>query len=248
MTFTIYAASRVGCVRANNEDMLLVDYSYVRNSKMQARTNLSNTDRYLLALADGMGGHQRGEVASSLVLHNLHFFFNDIPAKLVPGDFFEAIYGWLGSINNTLEAQGQNDPDYRGMGTTLVALAFYNKEFYWMNCGDSRLYRLRNGELTQITTDHSLNNLMGSREHSNVITNCIGGGCKSSYIDMVQCTPEIQPSDTLLLCSDGLSDMLTDEQIKQIILDGGNADTLCQAAEAAGGYDNVSVILVHVSD
>ena len=89
---------------------------------------------------------------------------------------------------------------------------------------------------------------MGSREHSNVITNCIGGGCKSSYIDMVQCTPEIQPSDTLLLCSDGLNDMVADCDIQRLLNEGADAGALCQAAVDAGGYDNVSVILVHVSD
>lgn len=248
MNFTIYAASKVGCVRSNNEDMLLIDSHYVRNSRMRAKVNLNDTDRYLLALADGMGGHQCGEVASSLVLHNLQFFYNDIPAKLHPGDFNEAIFGWLGSVNNIIEAQGRNEPSCRGMGTTLVALAFYNKEFYWLNCGDSRLYRLHDGVLMQLTTDHSLNNLMGNNDHSNIITNCIGGGCTSSYIDLVKCTQEIQPGDTLLLCSDGLSDMISNDDIRKILLEGGNADGLCAAAEKAGGYDNVSAIVAHVTE
>jgi protein phosphatase len=72
------------------------------------------------------------------------------------------------------------------MGTTLVAFAYFNKRFYWMNCGDSRIYRLHDGSLKQLSTDHSLTNLVGgSNEHTNYITNCISGGCKTSYIDMV---------------------------------------------------------------
>ena len=81
MKLIISAASRVGCIRTNNEDMLLVNDSYVRNGKMSTEVNMEEHDRYLLALADGMGGHQSGEVASSDVLHNLQFFFSDIPSN-----------------------------------------------------------------------------------------------------------------------------------------------------------------------
>jgi protein phosphatase len=132
------------------------------------------------------------------------------------------------------------------MGTTLVALAYYNDEFFWMNCGDSRLYRLHEGTLVQITTDHSLSNLLGNNKHSNIITNCIGGGCKNSYIDLVLCTPDVQSGDLFLLCSDGLTDMLPDETIERMLVEGSDATALCVAAEAAGGYDNVSAIVVRV--
>lgn len=248
MKLVISAASRVGCVRNNNEDMLLVDECFVRNGRMTTKVDTDHTDRYMLALADGMGGHQSGEVASSDVLHNLQFFFSDIPSKLKPGDFNETIYEWLESINNIIDSKGYTDPQYRGMGTTLVALAYYDRQFYSMNCGDSRLYRLHEGKLQQLTTDHSLSNLMGSSEHSNIITNCIGGGCKSSYIDMVQCTQEVNVSDTFLLCSDGLNDMVCDADIEQMLADGYEADALCQTAEQAGGFDNVSAIVIHVTE
>jgi protein phosphatase len=115
-----------------------------------------------------------------------------------------------------------------------------------MNCGDSRLYRLHDGVLQQLTTDHSLNNLLGSNQHTNIITNCIGGGCKTSYIDLVQCTADVQPGDVFMLCSDGLSDMISDEEIARLLLSGHEATALCEAAEEAGGHDNVSVIVIHV--
>ena len=243
----ITAASRVGCVRTNNEDMLLVGEWFIRNGKMSTHVDTGATDRYLMALADGMGGHNSGEVASSDTLHNLQFFFSDLPTGLAAGPLNEAIVEWLGSMNTIIDSCGREDMRYRDMGTTLVALAYYNQQFYWMNCGDSRLYLLRDGQLRQLTTDHSLNNLFGQPAHCSAITNCIGGGCKNSFVDMVQCTDMVQPGDVLMLCSDGLSDMVDDKRIASLLADGFDADALCQAAEDAGGRDNVSVIVARVS-
>ena len=242
----ITAASRIGCVRTNNEDMILVGEWFVRNSKLRAHYSTGESDRYLVALADGMGGHSGGEVASSDTLHNLQFFFGDIPSGLKTSDFNEMIVEWLESINNILSSKGHSDPIYRNMGTTLVALAYYGGEFYWLNCGDSRLYRLHEGRLSQVTTDHSLSNLMGIDEHSSIITNCIGGGCSTSFIDMVRFTQDVQPGDVFMLCSDGLNDMVDDREIERMLSEGFDADALCQAAEDAGGYDNVSVCVISV--
>ena len=242
----ITAASDVGCVRHNNEDMILVGDQFIRNDKYSTSVELTEKDRYMIALADGMGGHNSGEVASQDVLHNLQFFFSDLPLGLKMGDFNEAIFEWLESINNIIDSKGHSEPRYHNMGTTLVALAYYEDEFYWMNCGDSRLYRYHDGRLSQVTTDHSLNSLMGTTEHSSIITNCIGGGCKSSYIDMVCCTEDIQHGDIFLLCSDGLSDMVSDHRIEQLLASGKTASDLCDAAIKAGGNDNVSVCLAKI--
>ena len=83
---------------------------------------------------------------------------------------------WHHSINLIIDSKGHADSTMAQMGTTLVGVLYYNQHYYWMNCGDSRLYRLRNGQLTQLTTDHSLNNVHGEKRHSNIITNCIGAG------------------------------------------------------------------------
>lgn len=246
MKFSISAASYVGCVRHNNEDMVLVDDKFIRNGKHWTMIDTDNGDRYLMALADGMGGHSSGEVASSDVLHNLQYFFSDLPSKLSVEDFNEVIFEWLESINNIIDSKGRSDSRFNGMGTTLVALAYYNHQFYWLNCGDSRFYRLHGSELQQVSTDHSLNNLVGDGHHSNVITNCIGGGCKMSYIDVVQCTSEVLSSEVLLLCSDGLSDMLPDDEIQSLLENGADAAKLCKAAELAGGLDNVSACVIKI--
>lgn len=242
----ISSASRVGCVREQNEDMILVDKHFVRDDDYKTLLTLNHEDRYIIAIADGMGGHNRGDVASSDALHNLQYYYHDIPTGLKAGDFNEAMVGWLESINNFVASKGRADEQYKGMGTTLVGLAYFAGDFYSMNCGDSRLYRFRDGVLTQLTTDHSLNTMLGSAKHSSVITNCIGGGCTSSYIDVVRLTDDVHSGDIYLLCSDGLSDMVSDKLITRLLSDGANANLLCEAAIEKGGLDNVSACIVMI--
>ena len=200
--------------------------------------------RYIVAVADGMGGHNRGDIASSDVLHNLQFYYNDLPAGFGPSEFNETVVEWLDGINNLVASKGRADEQFKGMGTTLVCFAFYEGEYYSMNCGDSRLYRYRNGELLQLTTDHSLSNLLGKEKHTSIITNCIGGGCSTSYIDIVRMTQDILMDDIYMLCSDGLTDMLDDQKIASLMAVGADANALCEAAIAAGGLDNVSCCIL----
>ena len=243
----ITASSRVGMVRTNNEDMLLVGDLLLRNGKMSKHADTGDADRYMMALADGMGGHAGGEVASADTLSNLKFFFSDLPKGLSPGEFNEAMNEWLRSINNVLESKGMDNYSYHGMGTTLVAMAYYEKHFFWINCGDSRLYRLHDGKLQQLTTDHSYSNFVGStKKTSPMITNCIGAGCRTSYLDLVECTTQVEAGDTFMLCSDGLTDLVDDAEIERLLSGEFDADALCQAAEDEGGRDNVSVIVVRV--
>lgn len=240
ITIHMTAASKVGCVRSQNEDMVLLGSHFVRNDAFSTRVDLTNSDRYIMAVADGMGGHNRGDVASSDALHNLEFYFHDLPTGLSPDSIKDKFEDWLVSINNIIDSKGRSDEQYKGMGTTLVGLAFYEGQFYTLNCGDSRLYRFRDGDLTQLTSDHSLSNMLGSSQHSNVITNCIGGGATSSFIDIVNITDDIKEGDVYMLCSDGLTDMLPDSIIYTLLAEGSDANTLCDAAVAAGGLDNVS--------
>jgi len=224
----------------------LVNNQFIREDSYHTQVVLGREDRLLMAVADGMGGHNRGDIASNDTLRNLHYFFYDIPLCLSPGDFNEAMVGWLDSINNYIASKGRADEQFKGMGTTLVGLAYYNREFYSMNCGDSRLYRFRDHQLVQLTTDHSLSNLVAGEKRTNIITNCIGGGSNSSFIDMVQMTDDVLQGDVFLLCSDGLTDMLSDEEISKLFEQNADADVLCNAAIEAGGIDNVSCCVISV--
>ena len=242
----VSAASWTGRVRSQNEDMVMVDNQFIRENTYHTKFVLGREDRLMLAVADGMGGHNRGDVASSDTLHNLHYYFYDIPSNLSAGDFNEAMVGWLDSINNYVLSKGRADEQFKGMGTTLVGLAYYNRDLYSLNCGDSRLYRFRNHQLVQLTTDHSLSNMVVGEKRTNIITNCIGGGCNSSFVDMVQITNDVIQGDVYMLCSDGLTDMLPDEMICKLLEQNTDADGLCNAAIEAGGIDNVSCCVIGV--
>ena len=242
----ISAASWKGCVRNQNEDMILVEDRFVREDTFRTQAVLGRDDRLMVAVADGMGGHNRGDIASNDVLHNLQYFFYDIPASFSASDFNEAIVGWLDSINNYVASKGRADEQFKGMGTTLVGFVYYNQNFYSMNCGDSRLYRFRQHQLVQLTTDHSLSNMVVGEKRTNIITNCIGGGCNSSFVDMVQMTNDVIQGDVYMLCSDGLTDMLPDEKICKLLEQNTDADGLCNAAIEAGGIDNVSCCVIGV--
>ena len=243
---TLTAASRVGCVRSNNEDMIFAYDKFVRSDAYRTEFMTENSERFLIALADGMGGHNAGEVASEQTLSSLKFFINDIPRGFSIGEFEETMMEWLQFICDTINRRGHADPSLHDMGTTLIAVIFYGGKYYWLNCGDSRLYRLRDGKLLQLSTDHSLSNARGEVKHSNIITNCIGAGCKNAYLDIFEFTNDFRSGDTYMLCSDGLNDMIADEKIEYIASTGGNASNMCQAAIDAGGYDNVSVCIIRI--
>ena len=240
------AASRIGCVRSNNEDMVLAYDKLLRSDAYKTEFMTENTDRFIIALADGMGGHNAGEVASEETLSNLKYFIHDLPRGLAPGEMNEMMVEWLNSVNKMINSRGLMDTSKLDMGTTLVGVLYYGERYYWMNCGDSRLYRLRDGQLTHLTVDHSLTKNDGSQRHSNVITNCIGAGFKDSYIDFYEFTNDVLPGDTYLLCSDGLNDMITDLEIQELMVANKTANQLCEAAIEAGGFDNVSTCVFHI--
>lgn len=240
------AASRIGCVRSNNEDMVLAYDKLLRSDAYKTEFMTENTDRFIIALADGMGGHNAGEVASEETLSNLKYFIHDLPRGLAPGEMNEMMVEWLNSINKIINSRGLMDTSKLDMGTTLVGVLYYGERYYWLNCGDSRLYRLRDGQLTQLTEDHSLTKNDGSQRHSNIITNCIGAGFKDSYLDFYEFTNDVLPGDTYLLCSDGLNDMITDLEIQELMVANKTANQLCEAAIEAGGFDNVSTCVFHI--
>jgi len=242
------AASRVGNVRSNNEDMVLAFDRFIRSDIYQTVLAPDNLDRFVIGVADGMGGHNAGEVASEQVMQNLKFYYNDMPKGMTSAELESVMNNWLQSIHQLINARGHNNRTLCDMGTTLVALLYYGKRYFWINCGDSRLYRLRDGQLTQLTTDHSLMSEDGEKKHSNYITNCIGAGCKDTYMDMTEITDDFKVGDTYVLCSDGLNDMVPDYVIEKMLNEGATANDLCEEAIDAGGFDNVSVCVLRIED
>lgn len=242
----ISASSNVGLIRTNNEDMILVRNKYIRDEDYAMEIDMSMCDRLAVAVADGMGGYEAGEVASQEVLSSLHFFLSDMPEKLSDGDFRDAIDDWLNSINIAINSKGKNNDAYFNMGNTLVGLLFYEGRVYWMNCGDSRIYRFRGGKLQQLSTDHSYLGMYGESTRPSAITNCIGAGCTTTYIDMEEITADVLSGDVFLICSDGMTDMVDDCHIERLLDIDCDASQLCHAAIDAGGYDNCSSCVVKI--
>ena len=242
----ITTSCQKGNVRPNNEDAISIDGKLIRDDSYNTIIEIGNSDRdiHLCAVADGMGGYEGGEVASMNTLDSLSFFIKDLPAGLDVVQLKEHINVWLNSINSTINKMGRYNMSLKNMGTTLVAVIFYYGRCYWFNAGDSRLYLHKKDKLVQITLDHTLATVRNSKKHNNIPTNCIGAGNENAYIDFGDITDDIDNDTTLLLCSDGLNDMLTDDQIEMVIRQEGRAKDLTHLATVEGGIDNVSTCMI----
>jgi serine/threonine protein phosphatase PrpC len=240
-----------GMVRSHNEDSIATDAAYG-----------------LVVLADGMGGYNAGEVASGMATSVIVSEMRQVLESTQPNQIDPRTNQTIAArllreqvlrANSAIYQAAQNQPQYAGMGTTLVASLFYDNRVLVAHLGDSRLYLLRDGGLRQVTRDHSLlqeqidSGLLTleqakNAQHKNLVTKALG-------IDP-SVEPEIheyptRPGDIYLLCSDGLCDMVDDEEIGATLQAlGGNlklaAQQLVQMANDNGGRDNVSVILVRV--
>ena len=209
----------------------------------------------LFAVADGMGGHAGGEVASRLAVDALAAAFGRQPTGAGLSDA-------VTEANSVVWQHSLDNPELRGMGTTLTAVALVNEDGHdvlaLVNVGDSRCYRFHDGELAQITTDHSLaeemvrSGEMTSAEaavhpHRHIVTRALGVSADVT-VDLWR----IQPvrGDRFLLCSDGLTNELTTEQIGEVLSSvadpGKAAELLVQAARTHGGSDNITAVVVDV--
>ena len=228
-----------------------------------------NNDLGLAVLADGMGGHNAGEVASKMsvdtILNNVKGFmgsFNKTSAELSDELQEEDAVGMsleaISEANFSVFTAASENPAYKGMGTTLVMALLHGSDLIISHVGDSRLYRFRKSELEQLTLDHSLyqemitGGFMSEEEadqslNKNMITRALGIA-EDVEIDVQQ--QVVNSGDVYLLCSDGLSDMLSYEEIKAVMDASGKdmklaAQTMINQANDNGGADNISVILMH---
>ena len=235
----IYAMTDVGRRREVNQD-----YVYVTDRPIGPFPNL-------LTVADGMGGHKAGDFASSYTVNVLKD-----ELKKTPMDKPEEILRSVVSIaNHKLIEAASRDIKLEGMGTTLVAATVVGNTLYFANVGDSRLYVV-GSKIRQITRDHSYVEEMvrigeldraDARNHpdKNIITRAVGAEDK---VEPDFFTVELQEGEIVLMCSDGLTNMLEDEEIRMIISGARDlvekAESLVEAANANGGRDNISVILI----
>ena len=217
----------------------------------------------LFVLADGLGGYNAGEVASvmaiSAVLDRLSAALAAPNVGDVPFAPDEAIYDTVGEINATIYNAALNSAAFEGMATTLVIAWFLGTRLWIAHTGDSRLYRFRNGQLEQLTRDHSfsqelLDAGMVTEEEArllpakNLVTRALGA---SADIEPEIQDVEVQGGDRLLLCSDGLTEMVGTYEIAGLLSIGEDdmhetARRLIDLANESGGRDNISVVLIQV--
>jgi len=247
--------TNVGMKRTHNEDnFILVE------------------DQSLFVVADGMGGHACGEVASQMAVENLSKFFKETsendeitwPFKEEKGLMYEEnrLVTSIKLANLRIFESSANDSRFRGMGTTVVGSLFTNGTVYIGHVGDSRAYRWRTGGLEQLTEDHSLlNDYIRANKltpeeieafpHKNVIVRALGMK-ETVQVDVSRLEPI--PGDVYLLCSDGLSGPVTDQEIQEILTKLCNVDLqeaanqLIARANENGGPDNITAVLVKITE
>ena len=238
MKSRVHGLTDVGRRRENNQDQLLVD-----------------EQRDVYAIADGMGGHAAGEVASSIAIEALAETISETTEEAANQVLVDAFQEGNRRICESVLARGE----WRGMGTTIVALVRRDDKVIIGHVGDSRSYVLRNGALVQLTDDHSwvaeqvrMGLLTNEEAHKhpmrNIVTRAMGNRLELE-VDVSE--QPIQPGDVFLLCSDGLNSMLGDETIGEILA--ANRDdpvqacrALIDAANEHGGDDNITVIVLAI--
>jgi protein phosphatase len=226
-----------------------------RKHNEDAYTILEN--HHLFVIADGMGRHAAGEVASQLCVEAIGEAFNEGKFGKTPFDpalpkRANRIRGAILEANGRILSTAQENDAYAGMGTTVVAAYFSpnNQRVYIAHVGDSRCYRLRDGKISQLTTDHTLGAAGITGKSAAVLSRAVGVE-ENVEVDVSMESP--LPTDIYLLCSDGLSRMVTDEEIQGTVnelarnLDGAT-QKLIEMANARGGRDNITAILVRVDD
>ena len=243
MTLEFATALDVGRARTNNEDSVALD-----------------ADAKVVVLADGMGGYNAGEVASgmatSLVCSSLVQWLGAHAAPTAR-ELALAMEKSVGQANRAIFDAANGNPQYSGMGTTLVMVAVAGGHLVVGHVGDSRAYRLRGGQLQRLTRDHSLlqeqldagliTPAQAARStNRNLVTRALG---VEAEVSLEAREHSLMQDDLLLLCSDGLTDMVGDEGICDLLCHThASLQTACHslvdAANAAGGRDNISVVLV----
>lgn len=262
----------VGRARSINQDHFLIaelaKTLCVRQTSLpQPKLQHGDERGHLFVVADGMGGHAGGEQASALAIETVEtFIINSVKwffqlegseGKQVEEEFQSAVT----QADERMFAESAVHPELDGMGTTLTMAYSLNGDLFVVHVGDSRCYFLREGRLQRVTRDHTFVEEMlrhgmlapdDALHHRlrHVITNAIGGRAPGVQVEVHKL--RLQPGDVLLLCSDGLTDQLSDEQIAAFLQGAGDPDQCCQrlidAANESGGKDNITAIVARFED
>ena len=248
-----FILSHKGLVRSNNEDCAAVLESCDFGDKKPT----------LAVLADGIGGHNAGEVASRIAVDTIITSFN----QMKPSDPLTMLESAILAANQKILDNINDHPDRKGMGTTCVCALIIGKTLYAAHLGDSRLYLLRTRKLSQLTNDHTLfeefkhlvirqsDNNTRSHPMAHVLSRYLGSrhviDVDKNLIGIVKTAESfnLKSDDILLLCSDGLTDLLTDDEITHILLTCAGrkrAQSLIYRALENGGHDNTTVIVLKI--
>ena len=247
MMYTFCTKTDPGRARENNEDSVTYDGA-----------------AQIAVLADGMGGYNAGEIASGMatafIKSEMSRWLAEAGGHAKAREIRRALEICVDNANRSIFNAANSNPQYHGMGTTLVVAVFQDSKMLLGHIGDSRCYRLRAGAFEQITKDHSLLQEQidaglltleqaANSTYKNLVTRALGVD-DTVLLDLSEY--EVQPGDLYVMCSDGLSDMVDDAEIANIV-DGEQtmdekSDALIDAANRHGGRDNISVLLVQVGN
>jgi protein phosphatase len=264
----IGAVTHRGAVRSRNEDQFAV-VRRSRTSEVMAcslpddELTRDQDEAWLLVVADGLGGQVSGQIASATAIRSVLRFASELsswimrPLGGLREDLEERIGLYCEAINRDMQAQVEANPKLAGMATTLTSVYLFGTNAVITNVGDSRSYLIRNDELRQITNDHTLAQQL--KEHGlpaevthayrNVLTRCFDTTGKPANFDLFHMN--LQLGDRLLLCSDGLTDMVSDKDLLRIIQASDSTAEACRMLAATalrnGGRDNITIVLVQVT-
>jgi serine/threonine protein phosphatase PrpC len=242
-TLHCFGLSDIGLVRSNNEDIW---------------SDLSKHGFFILA--DGMGGHNAGEVAAKeavrFICTSMEELFSSPKSKWSLQELSSFIKLSIENANSWVYHLGQKKKEYKGMGTTLCSLLFYKRDLIYSHVGDSRIYRYRKRQFDQLTKDHSLKNALisqgkfkeaspGTFPYKNVLTRAIG---THAEIDAEIDIAHVNTDDIYLMCTDGLSDYVESKEIASTLRKHTNpkiaATHLIAQAKENGGNDNITVVII----
>ncbi|HOV38171.1 MAG TPA: protein phosphatase 2C domain-containing protein [Spirochaetales bacterium] len=251
MKAEVHAVSHVGYRRERNEDYVFTGIRSLRDDEAVDEIEIMPDRVLFFAVADGLGGEAAGEVASETAVQVFSEGLATLAPHATPGEVEQRFKGLTARTQKVLEEMGRKDPSLSGLGTTLTGVLLLQGVWYWVHVGDTRLYRFQDGNLIQISRDHTLRELYHSSIiPPNILSNCFGGGTEAVYCDF-GVLPSIKAErDAILITSDGLHDHVSHTIIEEILQNNPEnpLPQLLQAGLDAGGVDNISCLYIKVRD